>query len=111
VIDVSVPHRACALTALLLAAPGVAQELVLDDPLTAPYGASQERQGGSFSVAGWNRGDDFESKLIYDLGRTITHGRIEFEMDWYIPTYVHLGSDMSVLGVDNNQSDPGRYMR
>jgi len=77
------PHRRPVLLALplLLAAPAAAQELVLDDPLTAPYGASQERRGGTFSAAGWNRGDDFESKLIYDLGRYITHGKIEFEMD------------------------------
>jgi len=69
------------LVIFLLAGPAISDELVLDDSLTAPYGPSQQRRGGTFSAAGWNRGNDFESKLIYDLGRTITHGRIRFEMD------------------------------
>jgi MYXO-CTERM domain-containing protein len=56
------------------------QELVLDDPLTSAGGPPKAVQGGSFSAAGWTR-DTFESKIIYDLGRQITHGRIEFEMD------------------------------
>ena len=35
---------------------------------------------------------------------------IEFEQDFYIPTIVHLGPDMTVLSVDEMISDPGQFI-
>lgn len=63
------------------ASPAIAApKLILDDPLTAPFGSSQTVTGGSFSGGGWTR-DGFDSQLLYDLGGPITAGRIVFEMD------------------------------
>jgi thiol-disulfide isomerase/thioredoxin len=33
-----------------------------------------------------------------------------FEVDYGIPTLVHLGPDMSVLSIDEGETDPGRYI-
>ena len=33
-----------------------------------------------------------------------------FEQDFYIPTIVHLGPDMTVLSVDEMVTDPGQFM-
>ena len=35
---------------------------------------------------------------------------ISFESDWYIPTIVHIGPDMTVLSMDQNVSDPGQFL-
>ena len=33
-----------------------------------------------------------------------------YEADRYIPTFVHLGPDMTVLSVDEAVSDPGEFL-
>ncbi len=35
---------------------------------------------------------------------------IEYEHDFYIPTIVHLGPDMTVLSVDEGVTDPGGFI-
>ena len=35
---------------------------------------------------------------------------IDFEQDWYIPTTVLLGPDMSIISLDEGVLDPGPYM-
>ena len=34
----------------------------------------------------------------------------QFEVDFYIPTIVHLAPDMTVLSVDEMISDPGQFI-
>ena len=70
--------RLAALAAAPSSAP--AQVLVLDDPLTSEGEAVIRRDGGRFSADGWTR-DGFASRLVFDLGRAITRGRMRFEMD------------------------------
>ena len=57
-----------------------APALVLDDPLTQPKASAQTVTGGSFGAGGWTR-DGFDSQIIYDLGASITAGRLTFEMN------------------------------
>ena len=35
---------------------------------------------------------------------------VQFEQDFYIPTIVHLGPDMTVLSIDEGISDPGMFI-
>ena len=34
----------------------------------------------------------------------------QYEVDFYIPTIIHLGPDMTVLSVDQAISDPGQFI-
>ena len=34
----------------------------------------------------------------------------QYEVDFYIPTIIHLGPDMTVLSVDEGISDPGYFI-
>ena len=35
---------------------------------------------------------------------------VQFEQDFYIPTIVHIGPDMTILSVDEGISDPGQFI-
>jgi hypothetical protein len=72
--------RSLAFSILLSGNALAAPTLVLNDPLTAPQASGQTVTGGTFSSAGWTR-DSFQSQIVYDLGNSITAGRVIFEMD------------------------------
>ncbi|MBK7579963.1 MAG: hypothetical protein IPI67_07120 [Myxococcales bacterium] len=105
------------LLTLLLTATGpalAAPTLVLDDPLTQAKSSGQTVNGGSFGAGGWTR-DSFESQIIYDLGASVTAGRLTFEMNGVNGTNHGAGGfpDCRAIfaAVDNNGSgnidDPG----
>ena len=35
---------------------------------------------------------------------------VQYEQDFYIPTIIHIGPDMTVLSVDQNISNPGYFI-
>ena len=45
--------------------------------------------------------------VLSDASQTVW---AEFEQDFYIPTIVHLGPDMTVLSVDEMITDPGQFI-
>ncbi len=109
-------HLGGAISTLVLVASSAsaAPTLIVQDPLTQPFGAQQTVTGGSFSSAGWKR-TGFDTKLVYDLGTPITAGRVRFEMDGVNGVNHGLGGfpDCRAIfaAVDNNGSgnidDPG----
>lgn len=104
----------CLLSLAWAATARAAPTLLLDDPLTQPKGGGQTVSGGTFSAKGWTR-DGFDSQIIYDLGKGITAGRLQFEMDGVNGTSHGVGGfpDCRAIfaAVDNNGSgdidDPG----